>query len=36
MLKLDDGVVLVLDLETHAVLEVCGADACHVKLRPVT
>ena len=30
VLELNDRVVLVVDLEAHAVLEVCSADGCHV------
>jgi hypothetical protein len=30
MLELDEGVVLALDVEAHAILEVCGADGCHL------
>jgi len=32
VLELDNGVVLAVDLETHAVLEVRGADGCHWSL----
>ena len=35
VLELDDGVDLVLDLETHAVLEVGGGDGCHGTTSPL-